>query len=93
MVFIPEDITTETLHCTNIAPFDLEGHRLNHRTLECPALVHQGAQAMFPRFPPYQAIVKGFMQLLQIVAEPVYIVRCPLSLRDSKALVSRATCR
>ena len=93
LVCVPDVIADEALHAPDIAPVDLERHRLYRFALERAELSNHMAQEMLTRFTAREAVAEGFMKAPQFVQEAFDIAACKRKWWKRILLPFRPICR
>ena len=91
--FVPERVTDEPLHRSDLATFHLQGHRFDRFAFERAELPHHIIEKLVPRCLPGKTRAKGGVEPTEFVHKRVDIAPSERTLGNGKRLVCRPTHR
>src|SRR5256712_13731605 len=93
MVFIPDVIAHAALHPPDVAPFDVERHRLDRFAFEGTALADHVVEEVLAGLTPRKTRPEEVVKSPKIIKKSVNILGGELKLWGGQSLAFRSICR
>ena len=91
LLLILPSLADKPLQPADSPPLDVEGHRFNRLAFQLTELAYHVVKEMGARLTPPKAVVKGRLQLPELLHEPFYITGHKVKCRHGKSYVGSPT--